>query len=184
MSLNAGPRTALRHAAYVFAVAIALAYLEVQIEGAHGWATSLPTWRTTDPRVTSIFGGRPVTGYHVALNVLLLLLLHWPILFTRWSLLVEARVLSSYALLAVIWDFLWFVLNPNFGLELYSREHVWWFKRWFLGVPVDYYVGCLNALLLWLSPALFRRVRFRTPLLGGIVFVSVGPGFVGLFTLL
>jgi len=30
---------------YLFVVALVLAFLEVQIEGKHGWASKLPTWK-------------------------------------------------------------------------------------------------------------------------------------------
>ena len=58
---------------FLFFIAVSLAYYEVQIEGPNGWASSLPTWKSTDPSITWIFGGRPVTGYHVSLNIILLI---------------------------------------------------------------------------------------------------------------
>jgi hypothetical protein len=154
-------RSAATRAGYVFVVACVLAYLEVQIEGPHGWAAALPTWRTTAPGLTWIMGGRPVTGYHVSLVLLLLLLLHWPALFVRWSLLHEIRVLQAFAVLAIVWDFLWFVINPHFGLERYGPETVWWFRRWTLGVPSDYWVGAFIGLLLWVLPVLLRKMPAR-----------------------
>ena len=174
---------AMRRSAHIFAVALALAYLEVQIEGPNGWASALPTWRTTDPAVTWIFGGRPVTGYHLALNCLLLLLLHWPFQFTRWTLIAEARVLHAFAVLAVIWDFLWFVINPSFGLERYGAETVWWFRHWFLGVPVDYWLGLGAAVLLRAVPSLFARESLRRALLEGflgVLFPVVGAAVFAL----
>jgi hypothetical protein len=159
--IQQGLRAAAPFAVYLTLIAVALAYLEVQIEGPHGWAASLPTWRVTDPRLTWLFGGRPVTGYHVGLNLLLLLLFHWPALFTRWGLLQEVRVLSAFALLAVVWDFLWFVLNPHFGLARYGPDTVWWFTRWRLGLPVDYFVGLGNAVVIRCLPALLRKETLR-----------------------
>jgi hypothetical protein len=157
--IPAGAFPGAARGAFVFAIAVALAYLEVQIEGPDGWAGKLPTWRSNDPALTWIFGGRPVTGYHVGLNVLLLLLLHWPFAFKKWSLVDEARVLQAFACLGVVWDFLWFVLNPAYGLHRYDAAHVWWFKHWLLGVPVDYFVGIALALSFGLVPALANRER-------------------------
>jgi hypothetical protein len=168
---------------YVFLIAVVLAYLEVQIEGAHGWATALPTWRTTDPRVTWIFGGRPVTGYHLALNLLLLLFLHWPVMFSRWSVVHEGRVLSSYLLLAVIWDFLWFVLNPHFGLSRFDAEHVWWFSSWLLGLPRDYYAGLVLSLALWMTPAFLHRTGARPTLAGWLAFTATALTLVAVMTI-
>ncbi len=159
---------------YVFLLCLALAYLEVQIEGPNGWASALPTWRSIDPRLTWISGGRPFTGYHLALNAFLLLALHWPILFvSRWTLIDECRVLQSFAVMAVVWDFLWFVLNPSFGLGHYDAAHVWWFRHWALGVPVDYWVGGAAAVLLRLAPAFARRETYAVALAEALVGVIV-----------
>jgi hypothetical protein len=179
-------RCAMR-ACYVFAMCVALAYLEVQIEGPNGWASALPTWRSTNPAVTWVFGGRPVTGYHVGLNVFLLLALHWPLLFKRWTLVDECRVLQSFAVMAFVWDFLWFVLNPSFGLRRYDAAHVWWFRRWVLGVPSDYWIGAGAAVFLRLLPALMRREPMALAVREGVVGVVIpvlGAAVVALATLL
>jgi hypothetical protein len=133
----------IKNSAYIVIIAICLAYFEVQIEGPNGWASALPTWRYDDPSLTWIFGGRPITGYHTALNILLLLFFHWPFILKKWNILDEIRILSSFTILAVIWDFLWFVINPYFGLEKYNSSNIWWFKNWLSGFPVDYYFGIL-----------------------------------------
>ncbi len=143
--------------AYLFVIAVVLAYFEVQVEGPDGWAARLPTWRSNDPAWTWVFGGRPITGYHLALNVLLLLFLHWPFLFKRWELADEARVIQGFAVLSVVWDFLWFVLNPAFGLSKYDAAHIWWFKHWFLKIPLDYFVGLSLGALIRLLPSFLRR---------------------------
>jgi hypothetical protein len=62
---------------YFFVIALVLAHLEIQIEGPHGWAEKLPTWRWDTPGVRR-WVGKPVTGYHVCLVTCLLLLLHVP----------------------------------------------------------------------------------------------------------
>jgi hypothetical protein len=72
--IRQGIRAALPFAVYLTLIAATLAYLEVQIEVPHGWAANLPTWRVRDLRLTWLFGGRPMTGYHVGLNLLLQLL--------------------------------------------------------------------------------------------------------------
>jgi hypothetical protein len=179
-------RAAVR-AGYVFAMCFVLAYLEVQIEGPNGWASALPTWRSMDPRVTWIFGGRPFTGYHLALNAFLLLALHWPVLFKRWSLIDECRVLQSFAVMAFVWDFLWFVLNPSFGLARYDAAHVWWFRHWVFGVPLDYGVGCAAAVLLRLVPAFVHREAYPIALreaATGVAVPVIGAAAVALATLL
>jgi len=171
---------------YVFLMCVALAYLEVQIEGPNGWAAALPTWRTLDPRLTWVFGGRPVTGYHVGLTAFILLALHWPILFKSWTFVDECRVLHSYAMMAFVWDFLWFVLNPSFGLARYDATHVWWFRNWFLGVPVDYLIAAGAAVFLRLLPAIVRRESMRDGLreaLYGLLIPVLGAALVAVLSL-
>jgi hypothetical protein len=165
----------------LFGICFLLASLEVQIEGPNGWASKLPTWRLDDPRLTWIFGGRPITGYHFYLNLLLLAFFHFPLLFTRFSWRKEAALLSGFGLIAVFWDFLWFVINPHFGLEKYSAEFIWWFKNWRFGFPVDYFWGLLASLIInqlpgmgntkiWGSLVLGWAVRFMIlVILAGIV---------------
>ena len=58
--------------AYFFLIALVLAHLEIQIEGPHGWAEKLPTWRWDSRRIRRWFG-KPVTGYHLCLIALFLL---------------------------------------------------------------------------------------------------------------
>jgi len=175
-------------AVYLLTIAIVLAYFEVQIEGPNGWASALPTWRVTSPNVTWIFGGRPVTGYHVALNALLLLFFHWPFMFKKWNFIDEVIIMCSFTLLAVIWDFLWFVINPNFGLDRYGVTSVWWFKRWFLGVPVDYFFGTISSLIIRCLPAFFKKEKLRSAFSSGIRLIGytiIGVIiFVFLFSLL
>src|SRR5262245_14960192 len=100
---------------YFFAIAFALAHLEIQIEGKHGWAERLPTWRWQSDAVLR-WAGKPVTGYHVFLQLFLLLVIHLPLMYTGFTLEREAELIALFFLLAVFWDFLWFVCNPHFGL--------------------------------------------------------------------
>lgn len=37
-------------------------------------------------------------------------------------------------------DFLWFVLNPAFGLVKFRPGHIPWHKYWLFFAPVDYVV--------------------------------------------
>jgi hypothetical protein len=133
---------------YFFAIAFVLAQLEIQIEGEHGWAAKLPTWRWQTPRVLR-WVGKPVTGYHVFLMLLILLFLHLPVIYVGFSLQWEAEIMSLFFLLAVFWDFLWFVCNPHFGLARFRRAHIWWFKSWALGLPTGYLMGVGLSLLIY-----------------------------------
>jgi hypothetical protein len=133
---------------YFFAIAFVLAQLEIQIEGPHGWAEKLPTWRWQTPGVLR-WAGKPVTGYHVFLLLFILLFVHLPLMYLGWTVEREAELLSLFFLLAVFWDFLWFVCNPHFGLARFRPGQVWWFKSWLLGLPASYFSGLLLSMLVY-----------------------------------
>lgn len=127
------------------------AQLEIQIEGPHGWAAKLPTWRLpeTSP-LYRLFGSRPVTGYHVFAFGFMAAVFHLPVFFTdQVSLVLEARILGSLAVFWVLEDFLWFIMNPAYGLSRFRPRHVPWHPHWVLGVPVDYLVGSAAAIALF-----------------------------------
>lgn len=129
-----------------FAICWALAKLEIHIEGGAGWAENLPTWRWGPEWFLNLSNGKPVTGYHVYMNLLLLLFLHYP-LVGAWTPAGEARALSVYFQFAFVWDFLWFMLNPAFGWRRFRRGEVWWFRRWLGRFPADYYTGAALSLV-------------------------------------
>lgn len=139
--------------AYFFVIALVLAHLEIQIEGPHGWAEKLPTWRWDGPAIRRWFG-KPVTGYHLCLVTCLLLFLHVP-LFYGGSWEREADLLAMFFFLAVTWDFLWFACNRHFGVARFRKGQVWWFPAWVFGVPREYCVGLTLSLCAALAPALW-----------------------------
>jgi hypothetical protein len=137
---------------YFFAIAFVLAQLEIQIEGPHGWAAKLPTWRWQTPGVLR-WAGKPITGYHVFLLLFILLFIHLPTLYLGFSWERESELLSLFCLLAVFWDFLWFVCNPHFGLARFRPDRVWWFKSWTLGLPTSYFSGLAISLGIYAAGA-------------------------------
>jgi len=139
--------------AYFFVIALVLAHLEIQIEGPHGWAEKLPTWRWDGPAIRRWFG-KPVTGYHLCLVTCILLFLHVP-QFYEGSWEREADLLAMFFFLAVTWDFLWFACNRHFGVARFRKGQVWWFPAWVLGVPREYCVGLTLSLCAALAPALW-----------------------------
>jgi hypothetical protein len=124
--VSEAPRVAL-----LFGLALLFAAVEIEIEGAHGWAARLPTWRRTSGRAARIFAivmnGRPLTGYHLFMLPLPLVFLHVTYVDGRdWSWEDEARTLATYLAFAIAWDYLWFVLNPAWGFRRFRRGAVWW----------------------------------------------------------
>ncbi|HEY7817706.1 MAG TPA: hypothetical protein VIG29_05780 [Vicinamibacteria bacterium] len=137
---------------YTVVAALFFAKLEIQIEGEHGWAAKLPTWRVEEhPLLELFFGGRPLTGYHLWAFLFVFLTFHVPFFFDpgSWALRRELHAIGGYSLFWIVEDVLWFVLNPHFGWRKFTRENVWWHKRWLLGFPADYWVmGTLSVALL------------------------------------
>jgi hypothetical protein len=139
--------------AYFFCIALVLAHLEIQIEGPHGWAEKLPTWRWDSPGVRRWFG-KPITGYHLYLVTGILLFLHVPQFYGgSWER--EADLLAMFFFLTVTWDFLWFACNRHFGVARFRKGQIWWFPTWALGVPQPYLLGIALSLCAALAPALW-----------------------------
>jgi hypothetical protein len=132
-------------ALYLFAACWFLAQVEIQVEGAHGWAENLPTWRFKPAWLLRLTNGKPLTGYWFFLTGFILLMFHLPLFFVPPSKAVEAKILSLYFATCVVWDFQWFIWNPAWGVRRFLGEGAWWFKRRLLGVPVDYYLGILMS---------------------------------------
>jgi len=65
-----------------------------------------------------------------------------------WSWRGELHAIAGYNLFWVVEDLLWFLLNPHYGWRKFNQSQVWWHKRWFLGLPVDYWVLGLMGLVL------------------------------------
>jgi hypothetical protein len=131
----------------LFLWAFALAGIEIEIEGGVGWAERLPTWylkRGLTGRIYGIvMGQRPLTGYHVYAFTIPMLILHLPyVMGVDWSVAAELRTIATYFVLAVVWDYLWFVLNPAYTVRRFRRGNVWWFEvPWIWRFPLDYYLG-------------------------------------------
>ena len=151
--MKGGARLALPVAmtvGYVLLLGFFFANVEIQIEGAGGWAANLPTWRVERHWLLDLFwGGRPMTGYHAWVFSFMALVFHLPaVLLQRWSLNLEVRILGSLALFWIIEDWLWFVLNPAYGMQRFDPQLVPWHKHWLGPMPTDYWLfGCVGLAL-------------------------------------
>lgn len=133
---------------YLFFIILALAALEVQIEGKYGWTKNLPTWRIKSKLFGFFMGGKELTGYLFYMLVLLLLFFHLPFLGgVPWTLAAEVEIVFLFLLFSVFWDFLWFVLNPYYGMSRFKKSFVYWHHHWILGIPLDYPRGIIISLM-------------------------------------
>lgn len=139
---------------WVVLLAACFAQVEIQIEGARGWAASLPTWRVESHWLLDLFwGGRPLTGYHAWVFSFMTLAFHLPPVLTgRFSWRLEARCFGSLMVFWILEDFLWFALNPAYGVGRLAPAFVPWHRHWTLGFPTDYFTFlAVGGLLLWSS---------------------------------
>lgn len=135
---------------WVLLVSYFFANVEIQIEGGKGWASGLPTWRIEKHPLLDLFwGGRPMTGYHAWVFSFMFLIFHLSIFTTgKWNLKLESRILGSLMLFWIAEDFIWFILNPSFGLNKFSPEFIPWHKKWLFSMPLDYITFTIAGIIL------------------------------------
>ena len=140
---------------FLFVFCLVLAAYETQIEGAFGWAQNLPTWRPSPTNLIArlyrkLMGGREMTLYHVLVFTLVVIFMHYPYFAGKaWSFSSELTTLSFFFLVVVIWDFLWFVVNPRYDFGQFWGQHVLWHKKWFWHMPTDYWFALIVSALLY-----------------------------------
>jgi len=133
-------------------LAFLLASWEIQIEGKDGWAAKLPSWRMEKGRLIRLTGGRPITGYHLFMTLFLIAIVHLPLFFVSWSWPLESLLLGFYVGMLLVEDFLWFVLNPHYGIRNFRKGRIWWHKEWWGPVPALYWIlAVLAAVLFYLG---------------------------------
>lgn len=119
------------------------ALLEVEIEGGEGWAANLPTWRLENAWTRALLGNRAITGYHVYIHLFVLALLHLPFVLDIAPLTVrsELRILAFLVLFWIFEDFLWFMVNPAYGLRGFRKRNARWHARsWWWIMPREYWI--------------------------------------------
>ncbi|MGB2867681.1 MAG: hypothetical protein WBD36_04475 [Bacteroidota bacterium] len=139
----------------VLVTAFLFAMVEIHIEGPDGWAAKLPTWRKESKWTKMLLGHKPLTGYHLYMFTFVFVFLHFPYALDlaplTWK--SELRILSFMIFFWVIEDFLWFVLNPHYGLRKFKPQFIWWHAHsWWWIMPRDYVIyGPIGILLYYLS---------------------------------
>ncbi len=139
-------------AIFILALALLLAFLEIEVEGGSGWAENLPTWYRKSRVFYYLNGRKPLTGYHLFLLAFMLLAFHAGF-FTglAWSLPAELLVVSYYMIFLTVEDFLWFAFNPKFGSKNFKKDRIWWHNEnaWVFGLfPLSYLSSVVITVLL------------------------------------
>lgn len=130
------------------------ALMEIQIEGPHGWAAQLPTWRVRNAWLNRLFPGRPLTGYHLYILLFIAVVAHLPFAFgLPWTWQFELRAVAFFLLFWVVEDFLWFAFNPHYGLARFRPQFIEWHRHaWWWIAPRDYWIAtCVGVVLYVLS---------------------------------
>jgi len=124
---------------------------EIEIEGSDGWACKLPTWRR-NPIWRVLLGGKPLTGYHFWMFIMLGLGFHSPYFFTVWSISSECLTFATLFTYLVVEDILWFILNPAYTLSKFISRDVSWHRDWFGPFPTCYWFAfLLSSLCVYIS---------------------------------
>lgn len=95
------------NSAYWFFVSLMFALFEVENEGKYGWSTRSQTWFVLPkhlPEWMKKFFNKPLTGYHFFMGI-------------PWTLKTEFYALAVYLAWTPLWDLLWLIFNPNYGIE-------------------------------------------------------------------
>ena len=138
---------------YIFVMATVLALLEIQIEGANGWARNLPTWRPHAAKwyaklYMKMMSGKEMTGYHLCMFGFVFLIFNLPFFFGfPFNIENVIKLLALFFIFIAMWDFLWFVLNLHYPLKSFAVNNVN-HKQFLLGMPVDYYFSIIASLIL------------------------------------
>ena len=135
--------------AFMVFMAFLLALWEIQIEGKEGWAAKLPGWRIKKGWLVRLMGGRPITGYHLFMISFTIAIVHLLLFFVPWSWQLESLIIGFYAGMMLLEDFLWFVLNPHYGIKSFRRGKIWWHDKWWGPVPSFYWVLIVIVVVLF-----------------------------------
>jgi hypothetical protein len=101
-----------------------------------------------------------MTGYHAWVFSFMFLVFHLPHAVSgRFTWLTELRCLGSLMLFWIIEDFLWFVLNPYYGLAKFAPQFIPWHKKWLLGMPTDYLLFSIIGISLIMASFFIKESR-------------------------
>jgi hypothetical protein len=134
---------------YIFTLILAFitALWEIQVEGKEGWAKQLPTFRI-NVFFRKLLGGKPLTGYHIFLLLLFVIVFHGLFINELGNWEIESTIFGLICWFFVIEDIMWFIFNPHYTLKKFKNKQVEWHSRWWLGLPITYWWGGIIGTLL------------------------------------
>ena len=135
------------HSLFITIFAILFSMLEIEVEGkTGGWAKNIPTAPS---------GIGKFTNYHIIMNIMIILVVSYSTLT-----IVNNVYVVIYFIIAwfVIEDFCWFVLNPYFTIDKYSKKDIWWHSNqpWIYNVPFH---NITSLILNYLHEVMAKKVK-------------------------
>lgn len=133
---------------YIFAVYIAIAFWEANMEGKFGWAAKQCGW-SVDLRIWKL------TAYHFWLwFVTVPMFLALPLVIFGFHEQLVAVIFAGYFFGAIVEDFTWFFVNPRFPFNKFSSKYVKWYPWLKIGksfeVPIFYVLNLIIGSLIWI----------------------------------
>lgn len=133
---------------YIFAIYIAIAFWEANMEGEFGWASRQCGW-AVDFKIWKL------TAYHFWLWIVTVpMFLSLPFIIFGLSKHMIGVVLAGYFFGAIVEDFTWFFVNPKFPPNKFSSKYVTWYPWIKIGnifeVPTFYVLYLLIGSILWI----------------------------------
>jgi hypothetical protein len=71
--------------------------------------------------------------------IIIFTIFHGIFLFIPWTISVEFETWALFFLYLLCEDFLWFIVNPYFGIKKFCPECCSWHRNWLFSIPVDYW---------------------------------------------
>jgi len=135
---------------WMFILALFHSLQETQIEGKAGWARHLPTFRIST-FITKLLLNKEITGYHIFMLIMWIIIFHGIYLFLPFSLKTEFTIFGLLSWYFVIEDFLFFLVNPHYGIKKFRPGLIPWHNRWvFNFIPITYAWGIIIGIFLLL----------------------------------
>jgi hypothetical protein len=127
------------HTLFILSFAVLYSILEIEIEGkTGGWANNIPTAKSG----IGIF-----TYYHIYMNIIIILII-------TYSTIIIFKNIYLVLYFIIVWfiveDFCWFVLNPYYTLDKYTKEDIWWHRNqiWIYNTPLHNIIALLGIILI------------------------------------
>lgn len=115
----------IQNGIFVFIISIIYSLIEIEMEGKYGWCAQLPTAK----KVMADF-----TFYHLLMMLFIIITFYQ--LFHRKDIWIIVFYIAAFFFIE---DYIWFILNPYFTFDKYSKENIPWHKHWIYGQPIENY---------------------------------------------